>query len=264
MSYRRNPYRQAGRFASILRGGMVAGMATLCLSFLFLYSTNNSPSVHSASIDAQSSLRLIPSGYDFPTLDPGNVDVVVSQQPKRETAQSSRPVEEPYPYPYPAPNPLTSKTLSPDQLTMLTAKLRSFLAQIQFSPGTTDGNSTVKLFELFGIRGGEKGKIVGMPFSIHVLNSDGEIVTRLNKAVKIVLKYEDDGMTKSDEKALALFRWSTSQHKWIAIKSTVDTENNTITALIGGQALSGQAETGQTIDIAIMGNNHIFLPTIQQ
>lgn len=190
---------------------------------------------------------------DRPTIDPG---IVSSRSVTTVSGSASTNVTDAYPGPsmrgYPAPNPIMSLTLKHDKIGKLTATLKSLLALITFSPGTTEQDFEVQLYELTNLASQFEAQLIGLAFSIQAFTKDGQPIERFNKPYTVVLSYDDSSMQKGDEEALRLFQWDYSKNSWVEIEADINMEANEISAIIG-----------QSAELALIGRSHLYLPAIQ-
>ncbi len=59
---------------------------------------------------------------------------------------------------------------------------------------------------------------------------DGEEVSEFDEAVTLTFTYTDDQVSDLDESTLTIYYWDSDISEWVALESTVDTDNNTVTA----------------------------------
>ena len=72
--------------------------------------------------------------------------------------------------------------------------------------------------------------IVGGYVYSFAVESEGVAVTIFEESVTVTLSYTDDQVSDLDEDSLVIYYYDESLSQWLALDSTVDAENNTVTA----------------------------------
>jgi len=89
---------------------------------------------------------------------------------------------------------------------------------------------------------------------------DGETVSEFDQAVTLTFTYTDDQVSDLDESNLTIYYWDSDVSEWIALESTVDSDNNTVTAstthfsdfVLMGEEGVGEEEEEEVIPISEM------------
>jgi hypothetical protein len=73
---------------------------------------------------------------------------------------------------------------------------------------------------------------LGQAFFIDATTSDGTPVTDFAQPFTITIQYSDEDVVGIDESSLTLSYWDAGTETWIPLPTTVDTEANTLTAVV--------------------------------
>lgn len=77
---------------------------------------------------------------------------------------------------------------------------------------------------------------------------DGETVSEFDEAVTLTFTYTDDQVSDLDESTLTIYYWDSDTSEWVALESTVDSDNNTVTA-----------DTTHFTEFALMGEEEVVV-----
>ena len=141
------------------------------------------------SFDQQINQYLLPSGANYPTLDPGTLDSMSDSESRAISAQAES--VRAYPSPsrrgYPAPEPFATLRLRPNEEGRLHISYNEVTVTIIFPPGTTDQEAQVQLFQLTHLLSQIEARLVGIPFTIQSSTLDGTPIDTFNKPYTVVL-----------------------------------------------------------------------------
>lgn len=73
-------------------------------------------------------------------------------------------------------------------------------------------------------------RVGNLVFSISATDEEGNIVSEFSKAVTLTFTYTDEQVEGLDEDTLQIYKWTGTE--WLALDSTVDTVNNTVTTTL--------------------------------
>jgi PKD repeat protein len=101
-------------------------------------------------------------------------------------------------------------------------------------------------------------QVLNQIFTINAVTGSGAPVTQFAKPFTLTIRYTDTAIQGLDESQLTLHYWDETQHLWLAIPTTVDADNNTLTALL--DHLTTFAVLQESTD----NLRRLFLPVVQR
>ena len=156
------------------------------------------------------------------------------------------------------PIPTANSTVIPPSGGTLLGNLGSVTTILTFPPGAVNVPVQVAIgvVDIPPPTGGLK--LAGKVFVITAQTQNGAAVTQFKLPYMLVIKYSDADVAGIDESQLALHYWSDAQGAWIAVPGTLDTANNTFTALLDHLTVFALLER------AAAREEHLYLPSLQR
>jgi hypothetical protein len=140
-------------------------------------------------------------------------------------------------------------SVSPDQGGTITSSI-DMTTTISFPPAAVSQPMTIT----FKIAANEpfstQLRFLGQSFSIEAVDSSGAPVTSFLEPFTLTTQYDDDDVEQMDEASLKLYYQDSGTRRWEAIDTSVDADNNTVTA--GVEHLTAFAVLGESIDRVLL------------
>lgn len=101
-------------------------------------------------------------------------------------------------------------------------------------------------------------QVLNQIFTINAVTGNGAPVTQFAKPFTLTIRYNDTAVQGLDEHQLALHYWHETQQVWIAIPTTVDADNNLLTATLDHLTTFAVLQTNTD------NPQRLFLPMVQR
>lgn len=110
-------------------------------------------------------------------------------------------------------------------------------------------------------------QFLGQTFVIEARAADGTAVTSFSQPFTIIIHYSDADVLGLDESSLTLDYWEVGTSQWITVPTTVDTEANTLTAVLDHLtvfAILGRSGYSLYLPLILLGGSEekLYLPII--
>ena len=154
--------------------------------------------------------------------------------------------------------PGSSVLMSPGSGGTLQLNLGATTVILMLPPGAVDEPVLISAAEVAVPPATGGLRLAGKAFVITAKTQNGTAVTGFKLPYTLVIKYGDADVGGFDESRLQLHYWSDAKGAWIAVAGTVDTANNTFTALLDHLTVFALLERGAARE------EHLYLPSLKR